>query len=81
MPMNYDKFFDRISNQKVNNGITTYTIRKNKLIGESTIQSMRQGKSIRMHILCRLCYLLDCQPGDIMTYIPDEKDVQGITKA
>jgi len=74
MPMNYDKLFDRLGNKELNNGITTYSLRKNKQLGESTIQSMRRGEPIRMNILCRLCYLLDCQPGDIMTYIPDEKD-------
>ena len=72
--MNYDKLFDRLGNKELNNGITTYSLRKNKQLGESTIQSMRRGEPIRMNILCRLCYLLDCQPGDIMTYIPDEKD-------
>ena len=74
MPMCYDKFFERIKNKDINKGITTHTIRKNKYVGEATIQSMRKGQPIRMSVLCRLCYLLECQPGDIMEYIPDESD-------
>lgn len=76
MPMCYDKLFERLKNKDLNNGVTTYTLREKKLIGEETLQSLRKGRPIRMNILCRLCYLLNCQPVDIMEYIPDENDVK-----
>lgn len=75
MPMNYEKLFERLKNREINNGVTTYTLRENKQVGQSTLQRMRKGEPIRMEVLCRLCNLLNCQPGDIMTYIPDEKDM------
>ena len=62
MPMSYDKFFEHIKDKDINKGITTHTLRQNKYISESTIQRMRAGEPIRMSVLCRLCYLLDCQP-------------------
>lgn len=74
MPMSYDRLFERLKNRELNNGITTYTLRENKLVGEATLTRMRKGEAIRMNVLCRLCYLLKCQPGDIMEYIPDEND-------
>lgn len=76
MPMSYDKLFERLKNRDINNGVTTYTLRENKQLGQSTMQRMRLGEPIRMEVLCRLCYLLKCQPEDIMTYIPDDKDGQ-----
>lgn len=75
MPMCYDKFFERIKNKSVNNGITTYSLRKNRYIAEATLQSMRKGEPIRMEVLCRLCYLMKCQPNDIMEYISDDQDI------
>ena len=74
MPMCYDKLFERLKDKELNNGITTYTLRSNKHAGEATLQRMRKGEPIRMNVLCRLCYLLKCQPGDIMEYIPHEDD-------
>ena len=78
MPMNYDKFFSRIGSKNLSKGINTNTLRKNKYIGESTLQRMRNGEAIRMGIICRLCFLLDCQPSDIMTYIKDEEDIKKV---
>ncbi len=54
-------------------GYNTNTIRKEKLLSEGTLQSLREGKYISMDAISKICKLLDCQPGDIMTYIRDEE--------
>jgi putative transcriptional regulator len=76
MPMNFDKFFEIMKNSEINNGVTSYSLRKRKMVSESSLQRMRLGKPVTTELLSRLCYLLKCQPNDIMTYIPDENDIQ-----
>ena len=50
-------------------GLTTYRIRKDKIISESTLQNIREGKRITTDAIASLCAALDCQPGDIMEYV------------
>lgn len=52
-------------------GVSTYTMRKDKILSESTIQKLREGKGIAWDNIEMLCKLLECQPGDIMEYVPD----------
>lgn len=52
-------------------GLTTYKIRKEKIISEGTLQNIRNGKSITLDSVASLCDALNCQPGDILDYIPD----------
>lgn len=52
--------------------LTTYKIRKGKIISESTLQNIREGKRITTDSIAALCQALDCQPGDILEYVPDE---------
>ncbi len=54
-------------------GYTTSRIRKEKLIGEATVQRLRHSQSVSYEVLAKLCELLDCQPGDILEYVPDNK--------
>ena len=53
-------------------GITTYQIRKEKLLSESTVQKLRAGIGVSWENLETLCRLLDCQPGDLMEYSKEE---------
>ena len=50
-------------------GYTTYRIRKEKLMGEATLQQLRNGELVSWENMTRLCHLLECQPGDIVEYI------------
>ncbi len=53
-------------------GYNTNTIRKEKLLSEGTLQSLREGKYISMDAISKICKLLNCQPGDIIEYVDDE---------
>lgn len=55
-----------------NKGYSTYKMRKEKIFNESQLQQMRENKILAQDALNKLCALLDCQPGDILEYIPDE---------
>lgn len=64
MAISYKKLFDLLKE----NGWTTYRIRKEKLLGQGTLTALKNGTG---GIDSRT---LDCQPGDIMEYVPDEED-------
>ncbi len=49
-------------------GISTYQLRKEKLLSEGAIQSLRSGEPISFANLGNLCKLLGLQPGDIIGY-------------
>lgn len=53
-------------------GYSTYKIRKNKIFSEAQLQYFRNGTIVREETLNKLCCLLNCQPGDILEYIPDD---------
>ena len=53
-------------------GITTYQIRKDRLLSESTVQKLRAGVGVSWENIETLCRLLECQPGDLMEYAPEE---------
>ncbi|MBR5640644.1 MAG: helix-turn-helix transcriptional regulator [Firmicutes bacterium] len=57
-------------------GITTYAMRKlvkkEDRLGESAIQKLRNGEGLGWDNIERLCKLLECQPADLMEYIPEE---------
>lgn len=55
-------------------GFTSYRIRKEKIFGEAILQKFRNGKIIAADNLDTLCRLLECQPGDILEYVPDDEE-------
>lgn len=52
--------------------LTTYKIRKEKIISEHTLQSIRHGQSITTDSIAKLCEVLECQPGDILEYVQED---------
>ena len=57
-----------------NKGFTTYMIRQNKLLSESTLQKLRNRQPISWDNVEQLCRMLECQPGDLLIY-NDEDDI------
>lgn len=53
-------------------GYSTYRIRQQKLIGEAQLTKIRNGQIASKETLNTLCKLLECQPGHIIKYVPDE---------
>jgi len=53
-------------------GYSAYRIRKEKLLGEATLQCLREKKPVSWENIATLCRLLACQPGDIMEYASEE---------
>lgn len=55
-------------------GYSAYRIRKNKLMGEATVQKLRNKEPVSWENISTICKLLECQPGDIMEYVEDETE-------
>lgn len=64
MPLKYK--VDVLSALK-DKGYTTYRLRKEKLLGERVIQQLRNGDPVSWEVVTRLCKLLECDVGDILT--------------
>lgn len=52
-------------------GYTTTRLRKEKLLGENAIQSLRHNEMIGLIALEKICAMLDMQPGNIIKYVED----------
>ena len=70
MPIKYDKLLKIFDERK----ITSYTMKKDNVIGQASYQKIKYGGDIDTRTIGRLCEYLNCQPGDILEYVKDEKD-------
>lgn len=52
-------------------GYTTTRLRKDKLLSEGVLTSIRNNAPISWKNIETICKLLNCQPGDIMEYVDD----------
>jgi putative transcriptional regulator len=55
-------------------GYNTSRIRQENLLSQSTLQKLRDGGQLSWSNLETICRLLECQPGDILEYIPFETE-------
>ena len=71
MAISYKKLFQLLEEK----GWTTYKIRKEKLIGQGTLTALKNVTGrLDAKTISRLCEVLDCQPGDLMEYLPDKEE-------
>lgn len=52
-------------------GYSTYRIRKEKLLGEATLQKFRKNELVSWENLDTVCRILNCQPGDLLKYVEE----------
>jgi DNA-binding Xre family transcriptional regulator len=55
-------------NQK---GIKKFDLRKSG-VHSVVIEKLKADKNVDVSTISKLCALLNCQPGDIMEYVPDD---------
>ena len=56
------------------NGYNTTRLRKERLLGESTLQQFRNGQLVSWLNIDRLCKMLHCQPGELVEYVEETED-------
>ncbi len=64
MAIKYDKLFVLMKEK----GLSTYRIRKDKIIGQATLQKLKNNEPVNTDTIDTLCSVLECQPGDIMEF-------------
>ena len=52
-------------------GFNSGRLRREKLLGQSTLQKLRHGDLLSWGELSKVCELLHVQPGDVVYYVPD----------
>ena len=71
LPIVYSKLFQLLKDRNK----TMYDLRKDKVIGTATLEKMRKAEGhIDTRSIEKLCEYLNCQPGDIMEYIPGDSE-------
>ena len=53
-------------------GISKQTLKNEYDIGYTTIQRMKENKSISLRVLDKFCQILHCKLEEIAEYIPDD---------
>ena len=66
--------YNKLLNMLNEMGVTGTTFKKNHVISQRTYTSIKSGQDITTKSISALCAFLNCQPGDILEYIPDETD-------
>jgi DNA-binding Xre family transcriptional regulator len=70
MSISYKKLFHLLVDKKMKD----VDLRKAADISAPTMAKLRQNKVVQTDIIGKICKALDCQPGDIMEYIPDSSE-------
>lgn len=71
MSIKYNKLFALLKEK----GWNSTRIRNENLIGQGTLTNLRNGTGGLDHkTIDRICRVLDCQPGDIMEYVPENSE-------
>lgn len=70
MPIKYNKLISLLRKA----GMTSYTIKRDKIIGQATYKKILEGGDIDTRTIAKLCKALNCQPGDILEYEDEEVD-------
>ena len=54
-------------------GYSTYRLRKEKILGESVLQQIRNQELVSWSNIGTICRLLNCQPGDLVEYVNSDQ--------
>lgn len=66
--ISYEPFYQTLFRK----GITEYALIFKQGIPANTLHRMKHGKDISTKTINTLCFVLDCDVGDILRYQPDE---------
>ena len=74
MAVSYNKLWKLLVDKKMSKA----DLRKESSVSPNTMTKLRRDEPVMLNVLDKICNTLDCNYGDIMDYIPEEKsDSQG----
>jgi len=62
--------FSKLWDEMARKGVNKQWLRNNGLHA-NTISKLTKNENVTCEVISNLCNLLDCQPGDIMGYVPN----------
>lgn len=68
--------FNPLWKMLIDRGMTREELRVALSLSPSTMAKMSKGENINLEILHRICTYFDCQPGDLIEYIPSKQDTK-----
>ena len=69
MPIVYTKLIELMKK----NQITSYTVKRDKIIGQASLKKIKAGGDIDTRTIGKLCEYFHWQPGDILEYVSDDE--------
>lgn len=71
-------FKKNILDELKNKGYTTYILQKKVGIPSAITTKLKKNDAMtfNMETIYKICTLLDCQPGDILEYVPDDEGAE-----
>lgn len=75
MSMKYYKLFDLLARK----GMKKTDLLHNKIISSPTLAKLSKGETVTTEVLSNICEALNCQPGDIMEYVPSQPSPNSLT--
>ena len=70
MPVSYRKLFDLMQER----GVKKVDLRTKYKINPKTVDSLVNNRSVTVDTIMQLCKTFECQPGDLMEYIPEGQE-------
>lgn len=67
--ISYEPLWETMKRRKA----TTYTLQVKGEISSSTVRRLKANESVSTNTLDALCKILECEIGDIIKFLPDEK--------
>lgn len=66
MPVSYRKLFALMETKQ----LKKYDLRKAG-INPKVVDALQKNNNVNVSTIMQLCEILNCQPGDLMEYVPD----------
>ena len=70
MAVSYNKLWKLLVDKKMSKA----DLRKAADVAPNTMTKLRRDEPVTLAILGKICGVLECDYGDIMTYVPDAED-------
>ena len=71
MPVSYKRLYGLMDRK----GLKKFWLRQQG-INPKVVDALYKGNNVNVGTIMELCRLLNCQPGDIMEYVPDSENSQ-----
>lgn len=72
MAVSYNKLWKLLVDKKMSKA----DLRKAIGVSPNTITKMNKDEEVALTVLGRICKILDCDYGDIVSYVPDKEQIK-----